>query len=296
LLIGFAIVSSVALVFVSWTVMVSRKNSVLNFFIRELERTQGALRQANDQLEERVKARTEQLKFQITARRESELQFKAVLSERTRLAQELHDTVEQTLTGIALLMDTAARLQSKNPQQAEAHYALARDLMSRSQLEVRESVWDLRRLMQEQFDLANALLENARQLTSGSDVQVDLQTHGEVRPLPEVIEENFLRIGRGALVNVIKHSKATAVNIRLEFEAKRVALQIHDNGQGFDPQTAPGPDDGHFGLVGMSERVKRLGGKFTLTSAPGKGTTLRIEIPLEDIKETPPELFEIPLS
>jgi signal transduction histidine kinase len=286
LLIGLAIVCSVLIVFVSWTVMVSRKNSVLNFLIREREKAQLALQHANDQLEERVKARTEQLKFQITARKESELQFKAVLAERTRLAQELHDTVEQTLTGIAMELDTARKLYEKTPQDALAHLELSCDLMSRSQLEVRQSVWDLRRLVQEQFDISSALLENARQLITGTNIRVDLQTKGQIRALPEVVEENFLRIGREAIVNVIKHAHATAVNIRLEFEPQRVALQIQDNGRGFIPQKAAGPDEGHFGLLGISERVKRLGGEFSIVSAPGEGATVRVEILLEPVPET----------
>ncbi|MDR3460229.1 MAG: histidine kinase [Verrucomicrobiae bacterium] len=286
LLIGFAIVCSGLIVFAGWTVMVSRKNSVLNFLIREREKAQLALQQANDQLEERVKARTEQLKFQITARKESELQFKAVLAERTRLAQELHDTVEQTLTGIAMELDTARKLYEKKPEDALAHLELSCDLMSRSQLEVRQSVWDLRRLVQEQFDIASALLENARQLLTGAEIGVELKTKGQVRALPEVVEENFLRIGREAIVNVIKHSQATAVTIQLEFEPQLVVLSIHDNGRGFVPQEAAGPDEGHFGLLGMSERVKRLGGQFSLASAPGEGTTIRVEIGLEPVQET----------
>jgi len=263
--------------------MVSRKNSVLNFLIREREKAQLALQQANDQLEERVKARTEQLKFQITARNESELQLKAVLAERTRLAQELHDTVEQTLTGIALQLDTAAKLHGKNSQDALSHLELARNLMGRSQLEVRQSVWDLRRLVQEQFDVSSALLENARQIMTGTNIHVALETTGQIRALPEFVEENFLRIGREAFINVIKHSQATLVYIQVEFDSRSVALQIHDNGLGFDPQHAVGPDQGHFGLLGVAERVKRLGGRFKLDSAPGKGTTVRVEIQLEPV-------------
>lgn len=258
---------------------------VLNVLIREWEAAQNELQQAHDQLDERVKERTAELKFQITARKESDLQFKAVLAERTRLAQELHDTVEQTLSGIAMELDTARKLYEKTPQDAFAHLELSCDLMSRSQLEVRQSVWDLRRLVQEQFDISSALLENARQLMADTNIRVDLHTKGQIRALSEVVEENFLRIGREAIANVIKHSQATAVNIQLEFEPQRVVLQIQDNGRGFIPPQAVGPDEGHFGLLGISERVKRLGGQFSLASVPGEGTTLRVEILLEPVQE-----------
>jgi signal transduction histidine kinase len=280
LLVGFSAVCFVLIVIVSWTVMLSRKNLVLNFLIRERENAQRELQQAHDQLEERVKERTAELKFQITARKESELQFKAVLAERTRLAQELHDTVEQTLTGLALQLDIASKLYAQNPTSALNHLELARKLMSRSQTEVRQSVWDLRRLVQEQFDLSSALLENARQITSSTSIHVDLKTKGQMRALPEIIEESFLRINHEALTNVIKHSGATFVSIQLEFEAQRVILKIRDNGRGFVPQNAAGPNEGHFGLLGISERVKRLGGQFNLVSIPDEGTTVQIEIPL----------------
>jgi len=219
------------------------------------------------------------------------LQFKAILAERTRLAQELHDTVEQTLAGIAMELDTSVKLYEKNPQDALAHLELSCDLMSRSQLEVRQSIWNLRRLVQEHFDIASAMLENARQLLAGTNLQVDLQVQGEVRPLPEVIEENFLRIGREAIVNVIKHAQATTINIRLAFEPRRVVLEIADNGRGFVPGQAAGPDEGHFGVLGMAERIKRLGGKFDLISAPGKGTSVKVEINLEPAMEPAAQTF-----
>jgi signal transduction histidine kinase len=286
LLICVVVVLSILILISSWAVMISKKNSALNVLIGEREKAQIELQQANDQLEERVRARTEQLEFQVTARKESELQFKAVLGERTRLAQELHDTVEQTLTGIALQLDIAAKLYAQNPTDALSHLELARNLMFRSQMEVRQSVWDLRCLVQEQFDLSSALLERARQVTSGTSIHVDLKIKGQVRALPEVVEENILRIGHEALTNVVKHARATSVNIHLEFEPQQVVLRIQDNGHGFVPQNAAGPREGHFGLLGMSERIKRLGGQFNLVSVPDKGTTVQVAIQLDQPQET----------
>ena len=281
LLVGLAILGSVLILIVSWTVMLSRKNSALNYLIHEREKAQVELQQAHDQLEHRVKERTAQLKFQITARKESELQFKGVLAERTRLAQELHDTVEQTLTGIALQLDTAAKLYERDANGALHHLELARTLMAKSQVEVRRSVWDLRSRALAQFDLAGALAASARQITSGTGVQAELETKGPARLLPEVVEENLLRIGQEALTNVIKHARANLAGIELEFGAEQVTLQIKDNGIGFAPEHAVGPNEGHFGLLGMSERAKRLEGHLKVWSEPGKGTTVRVEIPLE---------------
>jgi signal transduction histidine kinase len=245
------------------------------------------LRQARDLLEERVIERSAQLKLQITARKESELQFKAVLGERTRLAQELHDTLEQTLTGIRLQLDAAARLLLRNPENAGSRLEMARHLMRQSQIELRRSVWDLRCRALEQFDLPGALLRNARQITCGTGIQVELQTKGEVRPLPEVMEENLLRICQEALTNVIKHSEAILAAIELEFSDDLVVLQIKDDGKGFVPGSGAGPPDGHFGLLGMTERAKRLGGQVLILSEPGSGATVRVEIPLSHPAEVP---------
>src|SRR5207245_11209340 len=172
LLIGLAGLSVVLVVSASWTVMVTRKNSALKFLIQEREKAQNELQRAHDLLEWRVKERTEQLKFQITARTESELQSKALLAERTRLAQELHDTLEQTLTGIALQLDTAAKLFQRDPAGANHHLELSRNMMRQSQVELRRSVWDLRRRALEQFHLPAPLLTGCRQIIDGASIQL----------------------------------------------------------------------------------------------------------------------------
>lgn len=285
LLISLGIVSCALLVIGAWTVMVSRKNATLRFLVHEREKAQAGLQQAHDLLEQRIKERTEQLKSQITARKELELQSKAVLGERTRLAQELHDTVEQTLTGIALQLDTAAKLYEGRPVNARVHLDLARNLMAKSQVELRRSVWDLRQRALEQFDLPDALLESARQITQAAGIKVELQSNGATRALPEVVEENLLRIAQEALTNVIKHARATQVIIALGFEPQRVTMQVQDNGIGFDLKTCAGPSNGHFGLLGMSERAKRIGGRFVPVSAPGRGTAVRVEVPIGPAEE-----------
>ncbi|MDB6068157.1 MAG: hypothetical protein JWR26_4365 [Pedosphaera sp.] len=285
LLVGVGILLTVLVLILAWTLVLSKKNSVLNFLILEREKAQKELQHAHDQLEERVKERTAELKFQITSRKESEVQFKAVLAERTRLAQELHDTLEQTLTGIALQLDTASKLFERNPDSAIHHLELARSLMGQSQVELRRSVWDLRCRALEQFDLPGALLRSAHQITYGTSIRVEAETFGDERTLPEVIEENLLRIGQEALTNVIKHSGARLIKIELEFGPQNVVLQIKDDGKGFTPENSAGPANGHFGLLGMSERAKRLGGKVLLVSAPGMGTTVGVEIPTMPARE-----------
>jgi signal transduction histidine kinase len=288
LLVCVAVVLSILILISSWTVVISKKNSALNDLINERERAQIELQQAHDQLEERVDERTAQLKFEMTARKEAELQFKAVLAERTRLARELHDTLEQSLTGIGLQLDTAGKLSLSQPDAACHHLELARNLITQSQLEVRHSIWDLRSRELEQFDLPSALMRNAKQITDGTNIQVEVETKGKSRILSEIVEENLLRIGQEALTNVIKHSGASLVKIELEFGPQDVVLQVKDNGCGFTPENGAGSKEGRFGLLGMSERAKRLNGRISLTSSPGGGTSVRVEIPSTPPPQTGP--------
>jgi len=287
LLFGLVILFVVLVVAVSWSVTVSKKNAVLQDSIRAREKAQLELQDAHDQLEERVKDRTAQLKFQITARKESELQFKATLRERTRLAQELHDTVEQTLTGIALQLDTTSKLFQAKPDGASRHLELARNLVSQSQVDVRRSVWDLRSRALEEFDLPGALSTTGKMLVDGTNINLDVSAKGRVRPLSETVEENLLRIAQESLTNVIKHSGATIVKIELDYGPQNIVLQISDNGHGFEREKTVGPDEGHFGLLGISERAKRLGAELSVITEPGKGTTICVRVPTESNAPAP---------
>jgi len=273
LLASLAVVSGVLVLAMSWSVMISNKNL-------KLKAAQKELQEAHDMLESRVQERTKQLKVEMTARKESELQFRAVLTERTRLAQELHDTLEQTITGIALQLDRVFSHFGRNADTASHHLKLARNLTRQGQTEVRHSVWGLRSRASEKFNLVNALGVTGRHIANGSGIDVQVETSGEMHPLSETFEENLLRIGQEAITNAVKHSSANTVKIELEFTPNRVVLQIKDNGKGFDPEQCIGPDEGHFGLLGIRERAERMGGNANISSAPGAGACVHVEIPI----------------
>lgn len=267
----------------TWIVMVLKRNAALRQLIHEREIDRKELQKAHDTLEWRVKERTRQLKIQITARKEADLQSKAVLSERTRLAKELHDTIEQTMTGVTLQLNAVAKLFQQNPETAGHHLALARSMVRSSRVDLRRSIWDLRSRELEQFDLPTALLISGNQIADGANIRVDVETKGQVRLLPETTEENILRIGQEAITNTVKHSGATRLLLELEFRSDKITLVVKDNGNGFSPENCLGPNEGHFGLLGMSERAKRLGGKISVSSTLGAGTTITVEIPAEEI-------------
>lgn len=293
LLVGFAVVCVLLAAVVGWLLTVSKKNAMLGFLVAEREKAQKELQLAHDQLEARVKERTEQLKVEMTVRKASEVEFRAVLTERTRLARELHDTLEQALTGIALQLETAMKLYERDPAEAGEPLELAHRFLRQSQVELRRSIWDLRSRELEQFDLSKALAISSTQLLVGTSITPSFDTIGDQQRLPEVVEENLLRIAQEALTNVVKHSGATTVAVRLVFEAERVALEIRDNGSGLVAGRVSLDHGHHYGLLGMAERAKRIGARLEVAGPPGEGTTVRVQLslratPLGEIEPTPP--------
>lgn len=203
--------------------------------------------------------------------------FSAVLAERNRMARELHDTLDQAFTAVALQLDVADKTL---PADATAHrpIALARDLLVHSQTEARRSIADLRSQALEGGNLVAALTAAVATLTDGLPVKVELRVGGQTRALTGVVENDLLRISQEAMANALRHGHATRIDIELAFEADLVRLTIKDDGRGFDMDHAPAEQDGHFGLVGMRERAKQLGGHLTLRSAPGQGTQIDVQV------------------
>jgi signal transduction histidine kinase len=287
LLIGLTVLAVLLAAAAGWVLTVSKKNIMLKFLVEEREKAQKELQQAHDQLEVRVKERTEQLKTEMSVRKAAEVEFRAVLTERTRLARELHDTLEQAMTGIALQLDTAGRLFARNPADAGPPLELARRFLAQSRLELRRSIWDLRSRELEQFDLTQALSIASAQILTGSTITADLSTTGERRRLPETVEENLLRIAQEALTNVVKHAGATTVAIQLAFGPDSITMEIRDNGSGLVADRVAAHGDQHYGLLGMKERTKRIGGRLEVSGPPGEGTTVRITVSLRDPQPVP---------
>ncbi len=278
---GVALISTLVgmIVCAGWIFSSVRKNRRLRAEIRERKKLTAELQQAKQQLSLRVDERTEELKLQISARKESEVRFKAVIGERTRLAQELHDGLQQGLTGVALQLDTASRLRERAPEQAYHHLELARNLMRQTHSDLRSSVWNLRSRSQEDFSLVEALRQSCERLTEGTSVVVDVRQTGAPWNLSELQEENLLRIGQEALTNALKHSRSERIEIHLDFSPELLVLRIRDFGSGFAPEHAAGPEKGHFGLSGMAERAQRLGGTLRIHSSPGAGTLIEASLP-----------------
>lgn len=200
------------------------------------------------------------------------------VDERNRLAREIHDTLAQGLTAIALHLETADALLDLDPERARQSIQQALTLARGHLDEARRSVLDLRAAPLEGRTLPEALETLAHTLETQRGFAVTFESVGGPRPLPIRIEAGLYRMAQEALNNVVQHARATSVTVQLTVVPDRIALTIEDDGQGFDPAELP---DDRFGLIGLNERARLLGGSLELYSSPGEGTTVTISIPLE---------------
>jgi signal transduction histidine kinase len=206
-------------------------------------------------------------------------QYQAVLNERTRVGRELHDTVEQGLTGIALQLEAVTATLQTQPAVAQQSLDLARQMLRYSLEETRRSVMDLRSQALESRDLAGALSDLAHQMTIGANVSAEVSVEGSPQRLDASQEHHLLRIGLEALTNALKHSGATRIEIVLRFQLDGTTLIVQDNGCGMDSaiEEASGR---HFGLQGIRERVDKLEAALAIGKVPGGGTRLSVTVPV----------------
>jgi ligand-binding sensor domain-containing protein/signal transduction histidine kinase len=209
---------------------------------------------------------------------EMKAQFAAVLTERGRIARDLHDTLAQGVVGISAQLQAVKTLLASAPAAAAEHLDLAVEMVRHTLVEVRRSVWDIRSQALEGADLASALSETAKQLSAAAPIRV--QISGTPRALPKAIENHLLHIGQEALSNAIKHAEATSIELDLSFEAQRIILGVKDDGRGFESDRPLKDQEGHFGLIGMRERVQKLGGELSIRSTLGRGTEVVASVPV----------------
>jgi signal transduction histidine kinase len=216
---------------------------------------------------------------QQTAIIQQKLQREAVLEERTRLAREFHDTLEQELVAITIQLETVASQFDAAPRAARQMLELACNMTRRSLFEARRSVWDLRSHLLENSNLVTAISEVAKLMATSTHVAISVETSGVPGKLPLQIENNLLRIAQEALTNALKHALATQIVVRLHYAPGKVSLRVMDDGAGFDTNNSRSIIyGGHFGLQDMSERTMKMGGRFDVISAPGQGTEILVEV------------------
>lgn len=204
----------------------------------------------------------------------------AVAAERNRMARDIHDTLAQGFTGVIVQLEAAADARARGlDEESEAHLARADNLARESLQEARRSVHALRPRRLETGDLCEALRRLMSEITAGTSIVAELTLEGESRPIPPAWEDNVLRIGQEALTNALRHGRAKHVAVRISFSDNELRLHVHDDGSGFDPDRVR---DG-FGLLGIRERVREMGGEARVDSTLGAGTEITVVLPIANV-------------
>jgi signal transduction histidine kinase len=204
----------------------------------------------------------------------------AVLEERQRMARELHDSAVQSLYSMTLYADAAALALAAGKQDVTVnHLQELRDTARNAMHDMRLLIFELHPPALEMEGLVTALRVRLAAVEARAGLQTKLEI-AEERRLPIMIEQELYRIAQEALNNVMKHAGARHVTIRLQFTDTTVCLQVCDDGIGFDPLTAR--NAGGMGLRSFEERAAKVGGRVTLESSPGEGTTVMVSIRTEE--------------
>ena len=201
------------------------------------------------------------------------------LEERNRLAREIHDTLAQGLTGITLQLETAEALLESGASYESIRTTVEQALLSarRNLEEARRSVLDLRAAPLEGYSLAEALARLVARFNEIGKIQIEYRIEGVNQTLPVRVESGLYRVAQEALENIAQHSDALRAVLNLSISPERVVLEILDDGRGFTPGSIP---EDRFGLFGLNERVRLLGGTLELKTNPGAGTAVRAVVPL----------------
>lgn len=202
----------------------------------------------------------------------------AILEERQRLARELHDSVTQSLYSLTLFAEAGRELAGQGDLEAVLHQLARIGATAQQSLkEMRLLLYELRPVALEQDGLAGALRRRLEMVEKRSGVEARLFSD-ELIELPAPVEEALYRVALEALNNALKHAFASAVQVKLCARGGQIELEVSDNGQGFAPLTPP--HAGGLGLIGMRERMEKLGGMLLIYSSLGNGTTVIARVPL----------------
>jgi signal transduction histidine kinase len=205
----------------------------------------------------------------------AEGEFRAVLGERNRIAREIHDTLAQGYVGISVQLEVLAELlRQSQVDSAQKHLDLTRGYVREGLSDARQSIWALRSQDSGETTLPVKLRRIVESAGAG-DLEAQFSIFGAYRPLPPGTEQEILRVAQEAIHNVKKHAGARKLSVQLEYGPQQIALNVHDDGQGFQVDEASTP--GHYGLTGMRERAAMIGGTLEVISEPGAGTTVRLQ-------------------
>ncbi|MGH7996290.1 MAG: ATP-binding protein [Opitutaceae bacterium] len=230
----------------------------------------------NAELETLVQERTSQLKAAIEELN-AEARNAATLAERDRLAGEIHDSIQQGLSGVMLQLEATLKL-ANLAADIRSRLRVARDMVSFTRREVQHAVWDMESPVLEGTGLGEALRKISA-LISGGAPKVEVAVIGPEMRLSSSTQHHLLRVAQEAISNAVRHAAPREISVLLEHGPGAVSLTVADDGRGFVPEEVLCRGVGHFGLRGLRSRSAKLGAELHINSAPGKGTRIMIIVP-----------------
>ena len=231
----------------------------INVIISWLRRQSDALSEANSRL----------------TRYAETLEDLAVTRERNRIAQELHDTLSHTLSGLSVQLETMKAYWEIDRNECRKMLDKSLSVTRAGLEETRRAVMALRAKPLEELGLEKAIREMAKEATTHSNMKLDISV-SSMPALPPSLEQCIYRIAQESITNVLRHAHASNLKVRLEKRNGNVLMAIEDDGIGFEEQADS--DNQHFGLTGMKERAELVNGHLKITSHPGLGTMVELEV------------------
>lgn len=214
-------------------------------------------------------------------------QFAVVLKERSRLAREMHDTLIQGCTSVSAALEATARSRASQQKPLEPLLDLARTQIRETLQEARAAVWNLRHgetgVPSPGDELEQLVERMCQQIGTEFGVPVRCEKTGPPPLSSQGARHEVLMIVREAVHNAVMHGRPNQVKLRFGSTSREWTLDIHDDGEGFDPEETLRSHSGHFGLIGMRERATRIGGQFSIRSEPGGGTQVAVRVPLRSL-------------
>jgi signal transduction histidine kinase len=226
-----------------------------------------------------LRRRTRRLEEVMRTHRDSELEFKAAMQERQRLAADMHDGLQQLIAGATYRLEAAAAHLQAIPPAVQEQLSAARGALLRTQEGLRDCLWGLRQVDEGGGGFAALLEHAAASMDHWPAGAVTVSVSGAPFDLSRHVMGSLLMLMQEAVGNAFTHGRATRIQLTLDYQSELLEMRIEDDGGGFDPETAPGTRLGHFGLESMRHRMVWLGGTVEIVSRPGSGASVRIRLP-----------------
>ncbi len=205
--------------------------------------------------------------------------FRAVLSERNRLAREMHDTLIQGCVSVSALLEAHLSLGHEDADAKQDLMSCARSQLRTTIDEARDAVWNLRQAPPPVASLAPLLRKMTHEVSREFGVPVECSISGKPFEFQQETIHELLMVVREAIYNAVRHGRPNHVKLDIDFDQDDCRVRVMDDGSGFDPQEVSSLPVGHYGLIGMKERVQRMGGSMVLNSRSGAGTEVTVQIP-----------------